>query len=340
MTSNKNMLIDFTHRQSAHCENGVTANLLKYHKFDIDEAMVFGIGSGLFFAYMPFVKVNNLPVISFRPLPGVIFSRVCKRLNIKFVREKFRNPQKAMQALDVRLEKGFPVGLQVGVYNLSYFPIPYRFHFNAHNLVVFGKQNGMYQISDPVMEHTTELSYNELMEVRFAKGVFAPRGQMYYPLSFPENIDFTNAIKKGIKKTCSDMLTIPIPLFGAKGILHLSKQIGKWYKKYDQRRASQHLGQIIRAQEEIGTGGAGFRFIFAAFLQKSAKITGNTQFAELSKEMTGIGDNWREFAVLVGRICKNRIDNHLQAYQDAALMLAEISQKETELYKTLKKVEL
>jgi len=50
------MQIDFTHKQSAHCENGVVSNLMRHNGFDVSEPMVFGIGSGLLFSYLPFLK--------------------------------------------------------------------------------------------------------------------------------------------------------------------------------------------------------------------------------------------------------------------------------------------
>src|ERR1700712_168996 len=81
--------IDFKHSQSAHCENGVTANLLNYQGIRLSEPMIFGIGSGLFFSYMPFLKLNGIPVTTFRPMPGTIFKRVTKRLGIKVKTEKF-----------------------------------------------------------------------------------------------------------------------------------------------------------------------------------------------------------------------------------------------------------
>ena len=40
------MKANFTHRQSAHCENGVVSNLLRFHGLEFDEPMIFGIGSG------------------------------------------------------------------------------------------------------------------------------------------------------------------------------------------------------------------------------------------------------------------------------------------------------
>ena len=47
------MKIDFAHRQSAHCESGVTSNLLLHRGLEISEALAFGLGSGLFFGYVP-----------------------------------------------------------------------------------------------------------------------------------------------------------------------------------------------------------------------------------------------------------------------------------------------
>ena len=148
------MKIDFTHHQSAHCENGVASNLLKHNGISISEPMVFGIGSGLFYVYLPFIKANHAPAISYRPLPGIIFNRLARRLGIKIKRVKFSTPAQAKKALEENLKNNIPSGLQVGVYGLTYFPDEYRFHFNAHNLVVFGKNDSEYLVSDPVMEST------------------------------------------------------------------------------------------------------------------------------------------------------------------------------------------
>jgi hypothetical protein len=210
------MEIDFKHKQAAHCENGVVANLMTYNGFTVSEPMVFGIGSGLLFTYIPFLKVNHAPVVSYRAMPGIIFTRFAKRVGIKIKREKFRNTQTAKARLDENLQKNNPVGLQVGVYNLPYFPDEYRFHFNAHNMVVYGKKDGIYLISDPVMETVTSLTEKELEKVRFAKGAFAPKGHIYYPTSFPEQLQLEKAIIKGIKHTCRDMLA-PVPVVGGKG---------------------------------------------------------------------------------------------------------------------------
>lgn len=331
-----NKILNFEHKQSAHCENGVVSNLMRFYGIEISEPMVFGIGSGLFFSHMPFLKVNGIPVTSFRPLPGIIFKRISKRLGIKFEKHRYSNPDKAMLALDNNLEKGIPTGMLVGVYHLTYFPDSYRFHFNAHNLVVYGKKDNTYFISDPIMETFETLTYDELIRVRYAKGTFAPKGHMYWAKSTPSKPDFSQAIIKGIKHTCKDMLTIPIPMFGVKGIRFLSKKLRNYPKKLGARKAASYAGQIVRAQEEIGTGGAGFRFMYGAFLQEAAQILHNPSLKDLSFEISEIGDLWRDFAIITGRIVKNR-NKADESYDHAADLLLKIADKEEDFFIKLQK---
>ncbi len=339
MNRESEIKINFTHHQAAHCENGVVSNLMRHNGFAISEPMVFGIGSGLLFCYIPFLKVNHAPVITYRALPGHIFKKFAKRTGVQMKREKFRSAEKAQKRLDENLAKSNPVGLQVGVYHLLYFPDEYRFHFNAHNMVVYGKQEDRYLISDPVMEDVTSLSEKELMRVRFAKGAFAPKGHMYYPISFPEELQLEKAIVKGIKDTCKAMLA-PVPFVGYKGIHKIASLIRKWPRRKGSKTAKHYLGQVVRMQEEIGTGGGGFRYIYAAFLQEAGKLLNNPQLLSLSAEMTEIGDLWRDFALNASRIYKNRSRNEgaeTDAFNQVADQLDHIAELEKIFFKKLKK---
>ncbi len=330
------MKIDYQHKMAAHCENGAIMSLLNHHGIKLSEAMIFGIGSGIYFSHIPIIKLNGLPLTSFRPWPGAIFKRASKALGIDVEVKKFRNPEKAMVALDDNLERGIPTGMVVGVFYLDYFPAPYRFHFNAHNIIGVGKENGNYIISDPIMESFEHLSYDSLKKVRFAQGLQAPRGKMYYIKNLPNEINIKVAIIKGLKRTVREMVILPGPVIGARGIKYLSKKVRKYPKRYSPREASKRLGQIVRMQEEIGTGGAGFRFLFAAFLQEASEILENKRLNELSASMTEIGDMWRDFAVHAGRIIKER--NEVETYDSIANLLLDISAKENIVYKELAKV--
>lgn len=331
---------NFIHNQSAHCENGVTVSLLKYHGVDfMTEPLAFGLGSGLFYIQIPFLKVNNAPAISFRTMPGAIFSRTCKSLGVKVERKKFRSKEAAQLFLDQKVEAGVPVGCQVGVFHLPYFPKEYRFHFNAHNLIVFGEEDGRYLISDPVMEDTTTLSRDELEKVRFAKGALAPKGHIYFPQSVQEIKKETlqEGIIKGIKRNCRDMLYIPGGVAGVKGINHTAKKIRTWRDKLGERQAALYLGQIVRMQEEIGTGGGGFRFIYAAFLEEASEIMANDQLLKVSEKITKAGDLWRDSALQMSGIYKGRL-NSQKDYDDCADLLNEISRVEKDAFLELSKI--
>lgn len=334
------MKIDFNHIQTAHCENGVTVNLLKHAGVSqITEPLAFGIGSGLFYIHIPFLKVNNGPAISFRTMPGLIFKRTCKALQIPVVRQKFNSKDQAQKVLDNCLENGQPTGCQVGVYYLTYFPKEYRFHFNAHNIIVFGKQEDRYLISDPVMEDFTSLSSNELERVRFAKGMLAPKGQIYYPTTknnFDEKL-LQTAIQSGIKRNVRDMLYIPSNVAGVSGIKYTANKIRKLRDKLGVKQAGLYLAQLVRMQEEIGTGGGGFRFIYAAFLQEAYQYINNDDLPKISEQFTQSGDLWRSAAVQASGIYKGRITSQSD-FNDMANYLDEIAILEKNAFKNLSKI--
>ncbi len=326
------MQSNFQHAQAAHCESGVTRNLLKSIGVEqITEPLAFGMGAGLFFVYLPLIKINNGPAIAFRNMPGIIFKRTCNSLGIKVTRKKFSSREEAQKLLDKKLDEGYAVGCQVGVYYLPYFPKEYRFHFNAHNLVVFGKKDGKYVISDPIMEHETYMTPYELERVRFAKGALAPRGQLYFAEKKNIITDETirQAIKNGIKKNVFDMLRIPGPVAGVKGIAFTGKKIKNWRNKFGLHKAGLYLAQLVRMQEEIGTGGGGFRYIYAAFLQEAYAYLPVDELMRLSDEFTRAGDLWRTAAVQASGIYKGRLGSQedFNMMGDYLLEIAEIEKK-------------
>lgn len=329
--------INFTHYQHAHCESGVTANLLRHQGVNISEPMVFGIGAGLFFGHIPFLKISGTPGSTFRTWPGAIFKRVAQRLHVKMHTERFRSPEKAMLALDRVLDAGRPVGMLSSVFYLPYLPEAFRFHFNAHNLVVYGKENGLYKVSDPVMEHVTTIAPEDLAKARFAKGAPEPKGFMYYINEVPKDIHYEKAIQQGIKQTCFFMMSPPVPWFGNKAVFLLAKKIKEYPRKLTPRKASLYLGNIIRMQEEIGTGGAGFRYLYAAFLQEAAQKLHRDDLKGFSQELTQVGDDWRNFAYHAARLMKAR-QSDVISYDELSDLLRICGEKEKDIFKRLEKL--
>lgn len=292
----------FQHTQAAHCESGAISALLTHHGLPISEPMAFGLANALAFAYIPLVKLGGQPLIAYRLPPRFIIRNLCKRLGVQVAFHKFRDPLQATHALDDMLAANTPVGLQTSVYYLPYFPEEMRFHFNAHNLLVYGKQDKDYLVSDPIFEEPMRIAPRDLSKARFVRGPLAPKGMMYSITSVPQQLDYPRLIREAIGRNVKVMTGAPLPVIGVRGIHYLANRIERLKGTEQEQRL--FLGHIVRMQEEIGTGGAGFRFIYASFLQEAANKLADRALADASEAMTAVGDSWRGFALQVARQCK------------------------------------
>ncbi|MDR2081014.1 MAG: BtrH N-terminal domain-containing protein [Campylobacteraceae bacterium] len=302
-------MTEFKHSHAAHCESGTVSAMLRHGGFEISEAMCFGISSALIFGYFPFIKINNQPLITYRMPPRYILKGAAKNLGAKFETKTFKNDvSAAVKALDEELEKGGIAGVQTSVFYLPYFPKDMRFHFNAHNLIVFKKEGDTYFVSDPVFDYVNTISAEDLTKARFAKGALAPHGAIYKLVSAPKDVDFEKAVKQAVSKTVRMMLNTPLPIIGVWGMKTLAKKIAslKTATNSNKHFAKMFITQIIRMQEEIGTGGGGFRFMYASFLQESSKLLNSSLLLEASDIMSEAGDKLRLFALKGAKIIKNQ----------------------------------
>jgi hypothetical protein len=328
--------ISFEHRQTAHCESGALSALLRHNGLDISEAMAFGISGAMTFAYIPLIKLGGMPLISYRMPPGGIIKGVTRRLGVGMQFERFGDPEAGMSALTSHLDSGRPVGLQTSVYWLPYFPKDMRFHFNAHNMVVYGhhkiEQEAVdevhFLISDPTFEQPVEADYASLQRARFVKGALAPKGLLYYPTDIPPQLNIDKAIRSAIKANTGMMLKTPLPIIGVRGIRFISRKIRKLGEYHDSREAHNklYIGHMIRMQEEIGTGGGGFRFLYAAFLQEAADTIDNAALRDVSTLFTDTGDEWRRFALFAAKMLKGRMAMNYDQLSDQLLLVAEMEE--------------
>src|SRR3546814_16175318 len=101
------------------------------------------------------------------------------------------------------------------------------------------------------------------------------------------------------------MLHTPMPYVGVRAIDKLANAVENLAgRKPDVRWQRLYVGNVIRMQEEIGTGGGGFRFMYAAFLQELSGQLDDDVLGELAQAMTACGDLWRQ----IGRAsCRARV---------------------------------
>ncbi|MBA1145576.1 BtrH N-terminal domain-containing protein [Ectothiorhodospiraceae bacterium WFHF3C12] len=298
--------IEFQHRHAGHCESGVMASLMSHYGLALSEPMAFGLSAALLFAHFPFLRIGGVPLTAYRMPPGSIINGVARVTGAHFERRRFRDPDAGMRALDAALEAGRPVGVQTSVYWLPYFPPDMRFHFNAHNLVVYGRDGDNYLISDPVFEAPQRCPAEALRKARFVRGAFAPRGLMYWPRRVPSSFDQRRAVRKAVARTLNIMTRAPVPWVGTRAIRRLATHIERLGRRADPRYTRYLVGSIIRMQEEIGTGGGGFRFMYASFLQEAAEALDAPDLSVCAEAMNDAGDRWRLFALAGARFIRDR----------------------------------
>ena len=300
-------MIRFEHLHASHCESGVMAALLRHHGMPLSEPMAFGLASAIAFAYLPFVRLNGLPLIAYRMPPGAVVRGLDRALDLGMRFETFRSPAAGMARLDALLDAGHAVGLQTSIYWLPYIPPDLRFHFNAHNLLVYDREGDEYLVSDPVSETVVRCARRDLEKARFAKGALAPKGRLYYVTRQPAAADWRSLGRSALARTARVMLHTPLPLVGVRGIRWLARAVERLRRADDDAAALLYVGHIVRMQEEIGTGGAGFRFMYAAFLQELAAKTGYGALDPLAVRLVEIGDEWQQFAFSAAKMIKRRI---------------------------------
>lgn len=332
----QNIQLDFPHIHAAHCESGAAAAMLQHGGLAFDEPLAFGFGCGLSYAFIPVVKMAGMPLISYRMPPGAILKRLQKVLNISFYRRRFRQPELGMQALNDALLQGSPVGVQTSIYWLPYFPDAFRFHFNAHNLVVYGYENGEYLISDPILDKPQRCSVADLQKARFAKGALSAKGLAYYFTAKPPTLDELNlpqltqdALRRGAKQ-----MLAPLFFIGYRGIHRVANSVAALpNQNKSEKYRKLYLGNLVRMQEEIGTGGAGFRYLYAAFLERVGGLLNNADIQGFSQQLTEIGDSWRQFAAICVALCKAE---NLSQYTEVAAALHKIADTEKAFWQEIK----
>jgi hypothetical protein len=325
----------FQHQMHHHCESGAVANMLNCYGYQLSEAMVFGIGAGLYFAHVPIYKTMGAPTTTFRYLPGSVFKQTAKALGIEYTMLTTANTARGMALLDQWLAEGKPVGLFTNMQHLDYLPSIFRFEFSAHNVVVYGKSAEDYLISDSILDFPVKIKAENLVHARFGSGILGSNGRMYAIEKTRKAMSLHSAIRAGISMTCKRMLFAYLPWSGLRGMNRLAKQIAKYPHKYTAEKTAFNLTNIVRMQEVVGTGGAGFRLLYAKFLAESSTILNDEHLKGCAAELHEIAHQWRQFALLLGKTAKQTGQDMKENCMQSAQLLQQIALQEFKLYKRL-----
>jgi hypothetical protein len=152
------------------------------------------------------------------------------------------------------------------------------------------------------------------------------------PKDFSQKIDLRPAVLEGIKETNKNMLLRKLKFFGAKGIHYLASDIRNWPKKYTQQKIDNQLLWDYRILERAGTGGSGYRYIYADFLKEAAVLFQSEVLEECGNMYSKAADCWRQFTVG----CNRYISRKVITLNEMADFIDEAAEYEKKSFLTIK----
>ena len=336
------MIENYPNGRRHHCESGTLVNMMEYYGYKISEPMAFGIGSGIYLMYFPLLRLKESTLLVMRSRPSCIIRHFAKRMNVGYHEMTFGNDSlKAEKALDELVAKGIPVGVRANILGLKYLnDLGFDLDYNGHQMTVIGKEGTQYIVSDtePLLpDEYFKVDEAIMRSIRFRPGIAAPHGCMFYfdplPADYAEKVDVRAATVKGLKEACQNMVSIPMPWFGYKGIHFFANDLRKWPKKYTEEKIDFVLLHYYRLIEQAGTGGAGYRFIYADFLKEAATLFQSAALDESAGLMRKAADTWRVFTV----DCNRHINKAGITLNEMADVVDDIGDLEHDTFANIKK---
>jgi uncharacterized protein DUF4872/butirosin biosynthesis protein H-like len=315
-------LANFPHVPGIHCSSSSIADILRYDGQRLSEAMVFGLGSGLGFIF------SNDP----RHSPAYRFNGRALDLEGKFyalfgVRLPWLGRWHP-QALEGALAQGRPLVAQT---DIAYLPYYDRVHFPLHGIVVTGWDGEHAQIADTFSAELQRIDASQLHDALAGAGspFMDPPFRIAPAPRVEVSIDAAT-VTRAILVTAREMLEPAIPGTGIPAMRRLVAEKTAWRESPDWAWSARFAYQGI---EKRGTGGGGFRSLYAAFLDEVRALVPAIDKVRAIERMRESSSAWSAMAQDLKRAF---VANDPAGITAAAGRLEEIAVRETALLADLR----
>ncbi|BBO69750.1 peptidase [Desulfosarcina alkanivorans] len=296
------ILLDVHHHPGRHCASTGIRNLVNYHEIDWSEAMCFGLGQGLavWFIYCPEMSPSRIVHVRAIDFEEQFFNGI----GHPFQWETFDTPEASEQGLKDRLALGVPVILRTDLFYLPYYGS--NTHYPGHVITAWGydPDRDVFLVTDTERTGLLTVPSENMRKARFYQSDFMTiSGHMFSPakICLPDNLP--EQIKKAIAGNSLSMLNgfdaIDGITGGISGLRLWQAEISNWSHFEDWQWTARFLYQII---EKRGTGGGGFRFLFADFLSEAAILVPEITSAGLAQQMAELGFAWQALALCLKNV--------------------------------------
>jgi hypothetical protein len=324
-------MLPVSHVPGRHCASTGIRNLLSFHGIQMSEAMCFGIGAGLGIGYL------NLPGSSPSRLVHVrsvdFEEQFFSRIGHAFVWDCSERSDEAEASLCRAIDRGLPSLIRTDIYHLPYFRS--NTHFPGHVIMVWGydHKREVFFVTDTGNQEILEVPFSDMRKARHQEGsIYEMRGNRFSPEAIEPPGDMRKIIIGSIVHNSRMILDEVCEFQGIRGLDTWLKELPEWVELKDWRWIARFCYQVI---ERRGTGGGGFRLIYADFLREALRWVPEIASNGLVERMSETAAAWQglaaalkeaseqerpDFREVAGRI--EQVRTLEDAYHRAALALA------------------
>jgi len=286
-------LVAVSHHPGRHCASTALCNMANFHGIPFTEAMCFGIGAGLGIWYLNTGTANPSRMVHVRSAD--IEAQFFRRIGCPFSWQQFPDPSEAVRALCGSADKGLPSLVQTDIYHLPYYGS--STHFPGHDITVWGydAREQVFFITDTERTGLLTVPFDDMRKALYSgNGFFPMKGNQFSPESLPQRQDLGQIIRRAIVRNSRLILSGDLDFQGVMALEKWMKELTDvWPLLPDWQWASRFAYQVI---ERRGTGGGGFRFMYADFLKEASAYCPQIASYGLSDRMLEIAGAWSDLA--------------------------------------------
>jgi hypothetical protein len=290
------ILLPVKHHPGRHCASTALCNMVNFHGIALSEAMCFGIGAGLGIWYLDAGSIKPGRMVHVRSAD--IEAQFFNRMGCPFSWQQFKDPSDAQKALCESLDRGLPAIVQTDIFHLPYYDS--KTHFPGHDITVWGydSSDSVFLITDTERTELLLVPFKDMCCALYSKnGFFIMEGNQFSPDSLAPPKDLPTVIRHAIEYNSRVILSEGYDFQGITGLDKWMREIvDEWPYLSDPQWNARFAYQVI---ERRGTGGGGFRLMYADFLKEAEMYCPEVASRGLSKRMLEVGNAWTGLALVL-----------------------------------------
>jgi len=313
-------LIPPCHTPGKHCASTGVRNMVAFHGCPLSEAMCFGIGEGLGLWYLDLPDMTPSRMVHVRSAD--FESRFFSNLGLAFCWETREDPVDSEADLLAAIDRGVPAIIQTDIFHLPYYTS--KTHFPGHIITVWGYDRGKetFMVTDTERAELLDVPMAILRKARYcSNGFFSSRGNLYAPPSLTAPEELAPVIRKAICANSRALSGRELAIAGRPALEKWQRELPSWSQLADWQWAARFCYQVI---EKRGTGGGGFRKLYAAFLAESAPAVEEIRIHGLDARMERIAEEWTGLALSL----KAASEREKPSFEDVRQCLSALAEEE------------